>query len=490
MIESGVANILKQLTVFAVGGIASACAVGPDFKRPAPPDTDDFTLGTQPTVTVSAPGPGGEAQHFRSRVDVPAQWWTLFHCEALNRLIQDALDNSPTLAQARARLLQAQEDLNAQSGSRYPSVNAQLGVSREKVDPKVFGIPNVPSEAPFTLYNAQVSVSYTLDLFGARHRALESLRARKDYQGYEAAAARLTLAANVAAASIRQAALQAQIDTTDQMLHAQAQQLAITDARYQAGGVAQQDLHSQRTLLAQTRATLPSLQAQRQQIDHQLAVYTGKAPAQASIPQFKLDDLQLPTDLPLTLPSILVRRRPDVAASEAAWHQASAEVGVATANLFPRFTISGSAATERTRAADLANGINVWNVGAQLLQPIFRGGELHARKRSAAAAYDAAAAAYEQTVLQALQQVADSLRALEADARTLESDAEAALQAEANLDIAKQRYEAGGISQLALLDARRQMLQATINRSRAVANRDSDSVALLQSLGGGWRNDP
>jgi NodT family efflux transporter outer membrane factor (OMF) lipoprotein len=350
----------------------------------------------------------------------------------------------------------------------------------------VFGIPNVPSVPPFTLYNAQVSVSYSLDFFGANRRMLEGLQAQTDYEAYEAAAARLTLAANVVSTAIRQAELQAQIDTTEQLLQAQARQVAITEARYQVGGVSLQDLHSQRTLLAQTKATLAPLQAQRQQIDHQLAVYTGKAPAEASIPAFGLDDLQLPTELPLTLPAVLVQRRPDVRASEALWHQASAQVGVASANLFPQLTIAGNAGTERTNASQLVDGINVWSIGAKLMQPIFHGGELRAQKRGAQAAYAAAAAAYEQTVLQALQQVADSLRALEGDAQALKDQAEATQQADANYRIAEQRYQSGGISQLALLDAERQQLQSALDRSRAQANRDSDSVALLQSLGGGW----
>jgi NodT family efflux transporter outer membrane factor (OMF) lipoprotein len=227
--------------------------------------------------------------------------------------------------------------------------------------------------------------------------------------------------------------------------------------------------------------------AQRQQVDHQLAVYTGESPGEASIPQFALDDLKLPTDLPLTLPSALVQRRPDVRASEALWHQASAQVGVATANLFPQLSISGNAGTERTNASDLVDGINVWSIGAKLMQPIFHGGELRAQKRSAQAAYDAAAAAYQQTVLQSLQQVADSLRALEADARTLQAQADAAEQAEDYYRIAQGRYQTGGISQFSLLDAERQQLQSSLERTRAQASRNSDSAALLQSLGGGWR---
>jgi NodT family efflux transporter outer membrane factor (OMF) lipoprotein len=484
-------NVSTRWMLLAIAVLTSACTMGPHFERPAPPETERFTTDPQPTLTASALGPGGEAQHFQSGADVPLEWWTLFRCEALSRLVQETLDNSPSLKQARARLRQAQEEFNAQVGAtRYPAVDAQLQISRQKVDPAAFGIPNVPNVAPFTLFHAQVSVSYTLDLFGAQRRAVEGAQAQVDYEAYEAAAARLMLVANVVSAAIRQASLQAQIDATEKILQAETQQLAITEARYQAGGVSLQDLQGQRTQLAQTRATLPPLHVQRQQIDHQLAVLTGKAPADAAIPQFELNDLRLPAELPLTLPSTLVRRRPDVLASEALWHQASANVGVATANLFPQLTISGDAGPERTRFSDLVDGINVWSVGAKLMQPIFHGGELRAQKRAAEAAYEAAAASYEQTVLQALQQVADSLRALEADAQLLQDQTDAAQQAEANHRIAEQRYSAGGISQLALLDAQRQELKTTLDRSLALAERDSDSVALLQSLGGGWWKEP
>jgi NodT family efflux transporter outer membrane factor (OMF) lipoprotein len=483
--------LMKRSVVGIIAALMGACAAGPDFRRPDPPHVEHFTADPQPATTVEAPGPGGAAQHFRENAEVPAEWWTLFHCDALDRLVREALQHSPTIAQARARLMQAQENFNAQAGTaRYPSVDAQLGVTREKVDPAVFGIPNVPSVPPFTLYNAQVNVSYSLDLFGANRRALEALRAQTNYQEHEMRAAQLTLAANVVSAAIRQASLQAQLELSERLLEAQTHQLKIAEARYQVGGVALQDLHSQRSLLAQTKATLPPLRMQRQEIDHQLAVYSGMAPALASVPQFKLEDLQLPTQMPLTLPSMLVQRRPDVRASEELWHQASAQVGVATANLFPRLTIAGSAGTERTHTSDLVDGINVWSIGANLMQPIFHGGELRAQKRGAQAAYAAAAAGYEQTVLQALQQVADSLRALEADAQALQAQGDAAQQAEAYYRVALARYESGGISQLTLLDAERQQLQSTLERSRAQANRFADSVALLQSLGGGWTIPP
>jgi NodT family efflux transporter outer membrane factor (OMF) lipoprotein len=471
--------------VLATVSLLSACAVGPNFKQPAAPPTDRYTAGEEPRATAAAPGQGGAAQHFVSGAVVPDRWWEAFHCDPLNTLVEEALAHSPTVLQARARLKEAQEDLTAQSrGTLYPTFDAQLGITRQKLNPAAFGIPQIPPQPAFTLYNAQVNVSYTLDAFGAERRLIEGTRAQSEYQSYETEAAELTLAANVVAAAIRQADLEAQVDYTERLLAAQESQVAISEQRYRAGGIALEDLQNQRNQLEQLRATLPALKAQRQQVDHQLAVYTGKPPAAAAVPRFKLEELQLPEQLPLSLPSDLVRRRPDLRASEALWHQAAANVGVATANLFPNLTISGFAGSDTTRASDLVDSVNVWSLGAKLLQPIFHAGELRAKRRSAVAAYDAAAQAYGQTVLESLQQVADSLRVLEADALALQARAAAAEQSAASYAIARQRFDVGGISEISLLDAKRQDLQSSLDRSRAEAQRLSDTAALLHALAG------
>ncbi|HEX4618391.1 MAG TPA: efflux transporter outer membrane subunit [Steroidobacteraceae bacterium] len=465
--------------------VLAGCALGPDFRRPAAPATDRYTAGAQPEATLAAGGEAGAGQRFVIGAGPESRWWESFRCAALNALVADALAHSPTARQARARLREAQEDLAAQSGAtRYPSVDAQLGAAREKLDPAAFGFSNVPQEPAFNLFNAQVNVSYTLDLLGASRRTLEGARAQTEYQSYETAATELTLAANVVAAAIRQADLEAQVQYSERVIAAQGRQLAISEARYQAGGIALEDLDLQRSQLAQLRATLPMLRAQRQQVDHLLAVYTGKPPSEAAIPSFRLSDLQLPADVPVTLPSELVRRRPDVRASEALWHEAGANVGVATANLFPHLTVSGYLGSERSQASQLVDGTNVWSIGASLLQPIFHGGELRAKKRSAVAAYDAAAEAYEETVLESLQQVADSLRVLEADALVLQSRSLAAEQSAASHAVAQQRFDAGGISEYSLLDAERQDLQTTLDRSHAAAQRFADTAALMHALSG------
>jgi NodT family efflux transporter outer membrane factor (OMF) lipoprotein len=467
--------------VIITAGLVGACSVGPDFERPSAPATEKYIQGDA-AANASEQVP---VMHFTEGAPVPARWWESFQCAALNELVQDALEHSPTVLEARARLKQAQENLEAETrGTRYPSLDAQLGVTRQKVDPAAFGFPNVPPAPPFTLYNAQVNVNYSLDLFGINRRMVEGTRAQTEYQSYESQAAELTLAANVVAAAIRQADLQAQVEYTEEILQAGIRQLAINEERYRAGGISLEQLQGQRNQIEQLRATLPPLKAQRQQIDHQLAVYTGKPVAEAAIPRFSLKDLTTPAEVPLTLPSDLVRRRPDVRASEALWHEAAADVGVATANMLPSFTISGYAGSDRTNASNLVDSFNVWSIGAKMLQPIFHAGELRAKKRSAVDAYDAAAQAYGRTVLESLQQVADGLRALEADALTVQARTEASKQSSASYTIAKQRFDMGGVSELSLLDAKRQDLQSMLDRRHAEAQRLSDTAALLHALAG------
>jgi NodT family efflux transporter outer membrane factor (OMF) lipoprotein len=450
-----------------------------------------YTAAPLAASTVASDGPGGAAQHFVP-TDVPGDgWWRAFGSPALNALVQQALDDSPTLAQARAKLDEAQQDYRAQAGGTlWPQVDANLSATRERIDPEALGFGQLTqgrSFAPFTLYSAQVTVSYTLDLFGANRRALEAVAAQVDYQQYELEAARLTVAGNVVTAAIRRASLARQIALTEALLANQMQQLDIAERRHSAGGISEVDLLSQRTLVQQTRATLPPLRTQLAQTDHQLAIYLGRAPAELTtthnLAALDLDTLVLPSDLPLTLPSTLAQKRPDIRASEALLHQASANIGVATANLYPRITLSGSAGTERISLSDLLTGFNVWNFGAGLTQPVFHGGELLARKHSSEAAYQAALAMYKQTVLQGLQQVADALRALDQDALALQALDAAQQSAQHSAGIASQRYAAGGISQLTLLDTQRQELQTGLDRTKAAAQRYADTAALYQALG-------
>jgi len=394
-----------------------------------------------PTAERYTPTPVTE-ERLAQGADISARWWTLFKSPALDGLVRQALEASPTLARSSAKLRQAQEDLSARTGgTRFPKVDAKLSANRVDVNPQSLGVQNLPVQTPFNLYLASVGVSYTLDLFGANRRDLEALQAGVDYQRYELEAARLMLAGNVVTAAIREASLREQIAATQEIIELQERQLAITERLVNLGTAAQADAVAQRLDLAQIRAVLPDLQRQLEQVRHRLAVYIGKPPGAANLPEFKLVDLQLPPELPLSLPSELARQRPDIRAAEALLHQASARVGVATANLYPQITLSANLGSLASNGGDLfSSGSGFYVLGASLAQPLFHGDELQAKRRAAVAAYEQAGAAYQEVVLQSFQNVADVLRALEADAKKVKERNDAATQARTYHDITSARF--------------------------------------------------
>ena len=471
----------------------TACAVGPDFKPPeAPPIAaadHPYTPAALPAQTASAPGTGGATQRFVVGDDIPALWWQLYRSEPLDQLIRSALAHSPTLASAQAALRQAQESYNADAGNkRFPAVTGQLGATRERVSEASSG---VPGGSVFSLYSASVDVSYTIDAWGATRRELEGLQAAIDYQRYQVEAAYLSLTANLVTTAIQEASLRAQLQATRDVLDAEAQSLAVVEKQASLGAVARSVVIAQRTQLAQTRATLPALEKSLAQTRHQLAVYAGRLPSEAGLPEFGLESLQLPQDLPVSLPSSLVRQRPDIRASEALLHEASAQVGVATANLYPQITLSGSAGAQSLKADKLfSSGSAAWSLGAGLLQPIFNGGALQAQKRGAVAAFDEARAQYQQTVLNAFLNVANTLRALDLDADALRAQAETESLARESLGLVAHQYKLGAVSYLSLLDSQRTYQQARVGLVQAQAARYADTAALFQALGGGWWNRP
>jgi NodT family efflux transporter outer membrane factor (OMF) lipoprotein len=478
---------MKRICCLLLTAALTACTSDP--LRPAElPVAAAYTANPSVEQTAAAGDlHGGHAQRFVAGQDIPAQWWTLFQSPALDALVRQALERSPTIARADARLRQVQQDREARAGAtQLPRVDARLSANRIDVDPQSLG-QNLPLDAPFNLFFASVGVSYHFDLFGATRSELQALQAEIDHQRYEVEATRLMLAGNVVTAAIREASLREQFATTEQIVALQQRRLGIVERLEQLGTAAHGDVVAQRLELAQTRALLPDLQRQLEQVRHRLAIHTGQAPGAAQLPEFRLADLQLPAQMPLSLPSQLARQRPDIRAAEALLQQAGARVGVATANLYPQLVLSADAGSLATRAGDLfGSGTAFYLLGASLTQPLFRGGELQARRRAAVATYEQAAAAYQEVVLQGLQDVADVLRALQADAVKLQQRADAAAQARRHVDIVSARYQAGGVSHYTLLDAERKLQAALLERTQAVADRYADSAALLQALGGGW----
>jgi len=470
--------------------VLAGCAVGPDFERPAPPPVQSFTGAALPAQTDSTAGLAGAAQHFAPGQEIPAQWWTLFHSETLDRLIRQALADSPTLAAAQATLRQAQENLRAEIGVVSPRVDAGVSAERQRFSFAAIGQPQVPSTV-FNLYNASVAVSYSFDVGGGWRRELEAMRAQVDYQNFQLRGAHLALTANIVTTAVQEASLRARMQALAEIEALQRKELDILEQQFRLGGARRSDVLTQRAQLVQTRAALPPLEKELTFTRHRLAVLAGQLPAQADLPEFTLEGLELPVQLPVSLPSELVRQRPDILAAEALLHQASAQVGVATANLYPRITLTGSYGSLANSTADLFGPTNsVWSVGASILQPLFHGGELTARRRAAIAAYDQAAAQYRETVLRAFQNVADVLRALEIDARTLRLQAESASVARHSLELAQKEFRYGATTYLTLLNAERQYQQTRIDLAQSQAQRYADTAALFQALGGGWWNPP
>jgi NodT family efflux transporter outer membrane factor (OMF) lipoprotein len=476
---------LSLLTAALVAG----CAAGPDFHTPAPPATSHYTRAPEPTGTVAAPGASGTAQTFSSERDIPADWWTLYHSSSLDGLVREALADSPTVQAAQATLSTAVETWKANRGGLLlPAIDATGSATRERVPGAAFGQPNLPGTI-FNLFDASVGVTYRLDLFGASRRQVEAFHAQADYQRWEFEAARLTLTANVVTTAVNIASLHAQIAALTDIIASERDQLKVVQRQFDAGAASRSDVLAQQTQVAENEAQLPGLDKQLAQAQHRLAVLVGRTPDDATVPDFTLDQLTLPAELPLSLPSKLVRQRPDVQASEALLHQSTAQLGVATANMYPQLNLTGSIGSETTQASDLfKTGTAAWNIGGSLTQPLFHGGELLGLKRAARADLDRATAQYRGTVLGALQDVADTLRALEADARTLEADVITETDAQDTLNMTKLQYKVGGVSYLTLLNAERVYLQARQNRVQAEAVRYADTAALFQALGGGWWN--
>ncbi len=478
----------NRLMIMTVMLLASSCAVGPDFLRPAAPDATGYTENALPEKTASADTAGGAAQAFVSGRDIPAEWWRLFSSPPLDTLIEQALKANPDLQAAEASLRQAQENVYAGEGALFPAVNANGDVTREKFSPAAFGNTGAPASL-FTLYNASVSVSYGIDIFGGTRRELEALEAQEEYQRFQLEAAQLTLAANVVTASVQEAALRAEVKAAQDIVEIEQNQLNVLQEQLRLGAVAKTAVLAQEAALAQAQTALPPLQKQLSQQHNQLAALTGHLPSEKLEEEFDLTALHLPEELPVSLPSQLVEQRPDIRAAEAQLHAASAAIGVATAAMLPQITLSGNYGWETTRFSQMFTpSSNIWSLGAGLVQPIFHGGELLHERRAAVAAYDKAAAQYRSTVLQAFRNVADSLRALQYDADTLAAEAGAERAAADNLELAQAQFKAGASSYLALLDAQRTYGQTRIALAAAQATRFADTAALFQSLGGGWWN--
>src|SRR5882757_5047840 len=482
MCKPHVPPVTASLIVLALAG----CAVGPNFKRPAPPDVSDYSAQPPATTATTPNVAGGQSQRFAVGADISADWWTLFHSAALNELIEQSLSNNHDLKSAQAALTVARENVLAQRGAYYPSVEADFSATRQKQSEQISPALN-SNTFLYNLFTPQVSVSFVPDVFGLNRRTVESLEAQEQEARFQMIATYTTLTSNVVVTAIQVGATQMQIAATHELIDSGESALKILKIQHEKGYAGGLDVAAEEAQLAQFAATLPPLIKQEAQLRDQLAVLAGRFPSQSPAVNFDLSTLQLPLDLPVSLPSTLVSQRPDVLQAEANLHDASAKIGIAIANRLPNIALTANAGSTATEMSQLfTSGTGFWGIGASVTAPIFQGGQLLHQQRAAKAAYEQAAEQYRSTVLTAFQNVADTLTALEQDAEAVKAAANAADSARVTLDLAQRQWQGGYASYLSLLSAQQAYQQGRIGLIQAQANRFADTAALFQALGGGW----
>ena len=485
--KGGIAGSLAALAGMVL--LLGACKQGPNFFSPAAPGENAYTTPDDQIPPPDAPGVKTRAaQRIALGAKVKDDWWKLFHSLQLERVMREALAGSPTIAQARATLAQGRELTLAVAGGLLPQVDLGAEVGRQAVNVEISGV-NRPA-IPVNIYGVGPTVSYALDVFGGIKRQVEAQSALADVSDYQLAAAYLALSGNITNQAITIAGLRAQIKTVEDILVNDQRNLDLVKTAQVGGTSTMVDVTTAQTQLANDRTLLPPLRQQLSVARDALAVFVGRTPADWSPPDFDLAGLALPPVVPVSLPSELVRQRPDILAAEAQLHVSAAQLGVATANLYPNFNLTAAFAQTATDITNLAGPFVGWSAFATMSAPIFHGGTLQAQQRAAKDALDASWAGYRQTVIQAFGQVADQLQALAHDDDAVKTQLAALASANQALKLARLSYQAGNSTLFQLLDPQRQRDQAQLGVVRAQTQRLLDTALLVVALGSGWWNTP
>jgi NodT family efflux transporter outer membrane factor (OMF) lipoprotein len=485
----------KRAVPVASGLVAAAllsgCTLGPNFHRPVAPAASTYRPPgeSKPVNTAAAsaerraPAAGAYAQRILLGAPAAPEWWTLFGSSQLDDLMRRAIADNRNLAAAKATLAQARELVAAQTGQLYPQVGLQAGTGRQKYGAEFLGTFAVP---PFTYEAVGASVHYVLDYDGAIARSIEQQRALEQYQRSELQAARLTLTGDVASEAVIIAATREQIRAAAELLSEDRDNLRLVRTAFANGSVSKLDVLTAQSQLASDQTLLPPLYQQLAMARHALAVLLGRPPTDWAQPDLELTDIRLPRELPVSVPSQLVRRRPDILAAEAQLHAATAAVGVATANLYPQIALSATLGQQALSPGKLFDtSSTAWSLIAGLTQPLFDGGTLRAERRAALDALQASAARYQQVVLDSFGQVADFLDALDHDAQLVAAQANARDTSQASLELARQSYQAGNSGLLQVLDAQRERQRAQLGLLQAQSRQYLDTIQLLLAVGGG-----
>lgn len=497
---------------FTLLGLISGCAIGPDYLRPTLPESKTFGT-TDPGSTGTAGAlKGMTAQRFVEGAQVPPDWWTAFGSAELNRLVERAFLANPNIESAHAALRAAQENVSAQRGYFFPTVQTSYSPARTKLagnqggnSPGVQGDGSVisttsgkpageggtgPFNAPviYNFHTAQLTVGFNPDVFGVNRRLVESLQAGARLQRFQLEATYITLASNVVAAAIQDALLRRQLATTENLVEAGVRALAIVQRQQSAGYASKLDVANQETALAQARQLLAPLQKQLALNRNLLRALCG-SPQDSDFPEiFSLDTLRLPPELPMALPSQVIEQRPDVRAAEEQLKAISELVGVARANRLPQFSIDASAGGGARQIAGMFSpGGPFFNLAGNITAPLFDGGTLKFRERAARENLNQAAAQYQATVINAFQNVADTLQAIQSDAQALQAALTVEQSARTALSLTEKQHARGYIDRLVLLNAQRTVQQASFDVAQAQASRLGNTAALFQALGGGWQ---
>ncbi len=472
---------LSRFSLAATVLFMAGCAVGPDFKAPDAPEVT--TYDSTPAANTTTDG----NQQLQDGQDIPSQWWSLFHSQGLDELVKQAIRDNPDLAAADATLRVAQDNLSAGSSQLFPTVSGSFSSQREKVAGASYG-GDFPSTI-YTLHNATVSVSYGLDVFGGTRRAIEELQAQADYAHFQKEASYLTLTSNVVTAAIQEASLREQIAATQAIIEEQEKTLKVLNARFDAGAVPKSSITEQQTTVATTKATLPALDHQLAVTRHLLSILVGQMPQNQPEAVFKLAELTLPAQIPLSIPSKLVEQRPDIRMAEENLHAASAAIGVAEAARLPQIALSADIGSVGNIISKLFTpGSGMWDIAGSATQTLFDAGALADKEQAARDNYLAAAAQYRSTVLTAFQNVADTLHALQSDSDALNAKMEADKAAKESLSLAQTQLKAGSITTVEVLTTEQAEEQTAVALAQARAQRYADTAALFVALGGGWWN--
>jgi NodT family efflux transporter outer membrane factor (OMF) lipoprotein len=408
-------------------------------------------------------------------------WWTRLGSAELNQTVDLALAHNWSLEAAKANLAKANQIVAAARGGLYPQVDAAGGAERRAYGAYFLG-PEAFSFPKFSAYTGGIGVSYDLDLFGGTRRRIEAAKADADVQGEALEAARLAVAGGTVMAALDIASARAQIAAAEDIIASDGRTLDLVRAARRTGVASDMDVTTAQSQLDRDQALLPPLRQELAVAQDALAVLVGRSPADATPPAFDLARLILPEDIPLALPSELVRARPDIRAAEARLRVANAQVGVATADLYPKLTLSAGVTGEGLTGGPAGAA---WSLVGGLSAPIFHGGSLTARRKAAEDAYRAALADYQQTVLAAFQQVADNLRGLGYAADRMRDEQRALESAQTALKLTRLGYGVGNAGIVQVLDAQRLQQRAALNLVQARARRYALTVNLFLALGGG-----